>query len=64
MIVGSGKVGVKVMMELCQCVLDGRGMPDEWKTSVIVPIFKRKGSYDELWIIQRSETTKICHENC
>ena len=31
------------MMELCQRVLDGRGMPDEWKTSVIVPIFKRKG---------------------
>ena len=32
------------MMELCQHVLDGRGMPDEWKTSVIVPIFKRKGN--------------------
>ena len=30
-------------MELCQRVLDGRGMPDEWKTSVIVPIFKGKG---------------------
>ena len=44
---------VKVMMELCQHVLDGREMPDEWKTSVIVPdewktsvivpIFKGKG---------------------
>ena len=43
MIVASGKIGVKVMMELCQRVLDGRGMPDEWKTSVIVPIFKGKG---------------------
>ena len=32
MIVASGKIGVKVMMELCQHVLDGRGMPDEWKT--------------------------------
>ena len=30
-------------MELCQCVLDGRGMPDEWKTNVIMPIFKGKG---------------------
>ena len=30
------------MMELCQRVLDGRGMPDEWKTSVIVlKIIKR-----------------------
>ena len=36
MIVASGKIGVKVMMELCQCILNGRGMPDRWKTSVIV----------------------------
>ena len=43
MIVASGEIGVKVMMELCQRVLDGRGMPDEWKTSVTVPIFKEKG---------------------
>ena len=43
MIVASDKIGVKVIMELCQCVWDGRGMPDEWKTSVIVPIFKGKG---------------------
>ena len=43
MIVASGKIGVKVMMVLCQHVLDGRGMPDEWKTNAIVPIFKGKG---------------------
>ena len=41
-IVASGKIRVKVMMELCHHVLDGRGMPDEWKTNVIVPIFKGK----------------------
>ena len=43
MIVASGEIGVKVTMELCQRVLDGRGKPDEWKIGVIVPIFKRKG---------------------
>ena len=43
MIVASGKIGVEVMMELCQRVLDDRGMPDEWKTNVIVPIFKGNG---------------------
>ena len=31
------------MMELCQYALDGRGMPDECKTSVIVPVFEGKG---------------------
>ena len=30
------------MVELCQHVLDGKGMPDEWQTSVLVPIFKGK----------------------
>ena len=43
MIVASGEIGVKLMMELCRRVWDSRGMPDEWKTSVIVPIFKGKG---------------------
>ena len=42
-IVASGEIWVKVMMEPCQRVLDDRGMSDEWKTSVIVPIFKGKG---------------------
>ena len=42
MISASGEVGVSVMMELCQRVLDGKGMPDEWQTSVMVPIFKGK----------------------
>ena len=42
MIVASGKIGVKVIMELCQHVLDVKGMFGEWKTSVIVPIFKGK----------------------
>ena len=43
MIVASGEIGIEVMMELCQPELNGRGMPGEWKTSVIVPIFKGKG---------------------
>ena len=43
LIVASGEIGVKVMMEPCHRVLDGRGMPDEWKTSVILTIFKEMG---------------------
>ena len=43
MIYVSGEVGVNVMVELCQRVLDGKGMPDKWHTSVLVPIFKGKG---------------------
>ena len=43
MIIASGEFGVGVMKKLCQRVLDGKGMPEEWKTSVVVPIFKGKG---------------------
>ena len=43
MISASGVVGVSVMVELSQRVLDGKRMPDEWQTSVLVPIFKEKG---------------------
>ena len=38
--IASGATGVQLMF---QRILDGRGMPYEWKTSVIVPIFKGKG---------------------
>ena len=47
-------------MELCPHLLDDRGMPDEWKTSVIVPIFKGKGvvmscgSYREVKLLEHA----------
>ena len=43
MIAASGEIGVDVTVELCQSVLDGRRMPDEWALRVVVPIFKGKG---------------------
>ena len=42
MIIASGKFGVVAIKKLCQRVLDGKGMPEEWKTSVVAPDFKRK----------------------
>ena len=41
-IAASGKIRVKVIMDLCQCELDGLEMPNKRNTSVVVPIFKRK----------------------
>ena len=43
MIIASGKFGVGVIKKLCRRVLDGKGMPEEWKTSVVYSIFKVKG---------------------
>ena len=46
MVSASGEVGVSVMVELYQRVLDRKGMPDEQETSVLVPIFKGKGDVE------------------
>ena len=43
MIVAGGRIAEEVMLQLCQRVLVGNGIPNEWKTSVVVPIFKGKG---------------------
>ena len=43
MIVAGGRTAEEVMLQLCQRVLDGKGIPNEWKTSVVAPIFKGKG---------------------
>ena len=32
------KVGIDVTMKLCRRVLDGKGMPEDWKIIVLVPI--------------------------
>ena len=36
----SSRVGIQVMAEICQRVLDGFGMPVEWALSIVVLIFK------------------------
>ena len=41
-IIANRKVRIDVMMKLCQRVLDGKGMPEIWKTNVMVSIYKGK----------------------
>ena len=43
MIIASGKFGVGLIKKLCRRVLNGKGMSEEWKTSVVFSIFKGKG---------------------
>ena len=44
LIPASGGVGIQVMAEICQKVLDGFGMPVEWAVSISVTIIKWKGN--------------------
>ena len=43
LIAASGGVGIQVMAEICQKVLNGFGMPADWVQSIVVPIFKENG---------------------
>ena len=43
MILASGDVGIRVLMEHCHGILDGKGMPDDWAASVAIPILKGNG---------------------
>ena len=40
LIAAGGGVGIQVMAEICQKVLDGFGMSAEWALRILVPIFK------------------------
>ena len=43
MIPASGDVGIPFLIELCHGILDRKGLPDDWSTSVVIPIFRGKG---------------------
>ena len=50
MIAVSGEIGIGVMVELCQGVVDGRGMPDEWALSVVNGTdYQGERGCNELW---------------
>ena len=40
MILASGDVGIRVVMEFCHRILYGKGMPEDWATSVAIPFLK------------------------
>ena len=47
LIVGSGDVGVKVLLDICNGIVSGQDMPDDWKESLLVPLYKGKGDVRE-----------------
>ena len=44
---GSEMLGVDVMTELCNNMLDGKEFPEDWKSSILVPLYKGKGDARE-----------------
>ena len=42
MILAGGDVGIRSLVIICQRVLDGKGMTEDWASSVVFPILKVK----------------------
>ena len=38
----SSQVGEEVIRKLCERLTNGKGIPNNWKTSVVVPTYKEK----------------------
>jgi hypothetical protein len=43
----SGEVGVEVLKTICNRILNGEGIPQDWKESVLIPLYKGKGDVRE-----------------
>ena len=62
MIMASGKFSV-IIKKVCQRILDGEDWPEEWKTSVVVPIFIENGdvmdceAYLEVMLLEHAMKT-------
>ena len=56
----SGYVGIRVLMESCQRILDGKVMPAFWATCVAIPIFKGKGDIINFCMYRGVEKNESC----
>ena len=63
-IFASGEVRISVLMELCQRMLDGKGMWVEWQTSFGGSNFQGKRKCMESQYIQRSKAVTERHKDC
>ena len=59
-----GEEGVDKLLDLLQKIFEQEKMPEEWRDSVIVPIFKEKGGgHTGLWQLQRHQDDITHHED-
>ena len=63
MITSSGEIELCVMRKLHQDTLDGRGMPDDWALSIVLPVYKRKRDGMICGAYRGAETTGTWNED-
>ena len=58
-----GELGIKFLARLFNRLLMSKRMPEEWRRSVLIPIYKNKGGCTVLWKLQRNKANEPHHED-
>ena len=57
-----GKMGIEFFTRLFNRLLMGEWMPQEWRRSVLIPIYKKQRGCTVLWKLQRNKANKPYNE--
>ena len=57
------KMGIKFLTRLFNRLLMGERMPEEWRRSVLIPIYKIQGGPTVLWKLQRNKANEPYNES-
>ena len=65
MIQWTGNIGTQWILDLCNGIVKEGCIPEDWKSSVVLPIYKGKGDSMEcgLWFLQRNSIVGTCYES-
>ena len=50
-----GETGIKFLNRLFNKLLMGKRIPEEWKRSVLIPIYKKQRGHTVLWKLKRNK---------
>ena len=57
-----GKMGIKFLTRMFNRLLVGERMPEEWRKSVLIPIYKKQRGRTVLWKLQRNKANEPHNE--
>jgi len=58
-----GDIGTQWILDLCNGIVKEGSIPEDWKSSVVLPIYKGKGYPMEVWILQRDQIVGTCYDS-
>jgi len=63
MIQATGEIGTQWILDLCNVIVKEGSIPEDWKSSVVLPIYKRQRRPYGVWILQRDQIVGTCYES-